>query len=218
MTRRNLEHACVTSTTWVHPKERDHVLFAEMNLMAPSTLLLAGYALLACAHGNPGDNPPKRPEELAAAPGASPSGSPGVIRSTRTSTLARRTGRASPEPRPPVNRIEMVIQTKRSGGKVRCGLYADAGTWLGRRYAFKHTARVDGRRAVCVFDGVPPGRYAASAYHDANDNSKFDRNFLGLPSEDFCFSSGARAGLGPPSFDDADFQFEGGVLRMNAQM
>ena len=116
------------------------------------------------------------------------------------------------------SRIEFVIRTKHSTGPVRCALYDSKKSWLTRRYVFKNTARVFGRLAICVFNDVPAGTYAATGYHDKNDNSKLDRNFLGIPSEDFTFSSGARAGLGPPSFDDADFSYEGGSLRLTGRM
>lgn len=122
------------------------------------------------------------------------------------------------EPPPPVARIEFRIKTKKGKGKVRCGLYSQAKDWLSRRYAFKDTAMVQGRTATCVFEGVPKGTYAASAYHDANNNSKFDKNFLGLPAEDFTFSAGAKAGLGPPKFEDADFVFPGGTLVVTGKM
>lgn len=125
---------------------------------------------------------------------------------------------AAPEPQKPSGRIEFRIRTKHARGPVRCGLYDQKKAWLTEGYVFRATGRVSGRMAVCVFEGVPPGRYAASAYHDENDNGDLDRNFIGLPSEDFCFSSGARAGLGPPSFSDADFHFDGGLLTISGRM
>ncbi|NJK89839.1 MAG: DUF2141 domain-containing protein [Myxococcales bacterium] len=114
--------------------------------------------------------------------------------------------------------VRFEIRTKHNRGKVRCGLYRDEKTWLGKKYAFKDTAVADDFRAVCIFEDVPPGRYAASAYHDEDDDSKFDKNFLGIPTEDFTFSSGARAGLGPPGFDDAAFLHEGGMSIVRGKM
>lgn len=51
--------------------------------------------------------------------------------------------------------------------------------------------------------GVPPGRYAAQAFHDANGNGRTDRNFLGLPTERIGFSHDALKGLSRPRFADA---------------
>jgi uncharacterized protein (DUF2141 family) len=39
--------------------------------------------------------------------------------------------------------------------------------------------------------------------HDANGNGGMDFSLLGLPEETYGFSNGARALLGPPSFDAA---------------
>lgn len=114
--------------------------------------------------------------------------------------------------------IRFRVRTKHAKGPVRCGLYAEKKDWLTKRYVFKDTARVHGRVAVCIFRGVPPGRYAISAYHDKNDDGSLDRNFIGIPTEDFTFSSGAKAGLGPPSFEDADFEYPGGDLELTGRM
>lgn len=122
--------------------------------------------------------------------------------------------RAEPE----AGRVVLRVKTKHAKGPVRCGLYANKDTWLGKKYAFKATAHVKGRVAECVFENVPAGRYAASAYHDKDDDSKLDQGFMGIPTEDFCFSSGASAGLGPPSFDDAAFDFDGSQLVLPAKM
>jgi uncharacterized protein (DUF2141 family) len=53
--------------------------------------------------------------------------------------------------------------------------------------------------------GVPPGTYAAEAYHDENDNRKLDLSFFGLPEEGMGFSRDARMMFGPPRFDAASF-------------
>ncbi len=63
---------------------------------------------------------------------------------------------------------------------------------------------------------VPPGIYAAQAYHDENDNKQIDRNWLGIPKEGLGFSRDAPFHFGPPSFDDAAFQLgpEGGRIAL----
>jgi uncharacterized protein (DUF2141 family) len=52
---------------------------------------------------------------------------------------------------------------------------------------------------------VPPGRYGAQAFHDANGNGKTDRNFLGIPTERIGFSNDALKGLSAPKFVNAAF-------------
>ncbi len=68
-----------------------------------------------------------------------------------------------------------------------------------------------GRAAAAVGDvhvtiaDVPPGTYAAQAFHDENDNGRLDRNMLGLPREAMGFSNNAPMRMGPPRFDAAAF-------------
>ena len=52
---------------------------------------------------------------------------------------------------------------------------------------------------------VPPGDYAAQAFHDENDNGRVDRGFFGIPREGVGFSRDARIVLGPPRWRDAEF-------------
>ena len=54
-------------------------------------------------------------------------------------------------------------------------------------------------------ENVPPGTYAAQAFHDENGNGELDRNILGLPKEAMGFSNDAPMRMGPPRFDSAAF-------------
>jgi uncharacterized protein (DUF2141 family) len=49
---------------------------------------------------------------------------------------------------------------------------------------------------------LPPGKYAVTAFHDANGNEKLDADATGQPTELYGFSNDARAS-GPPAFADA---------------
>ena len=53
--------------------------------------------------------------------------------------------------------------------------------------------------------GVPPGRYAAQAYWDANGNGKADRNFIGMPLELVGFSNDVRVKMARPKFAASAF-------------
>ena len=57
--------------------------------------------------------------------------------------------------------------------------------------------------AVATFHGLAAGRYAVAVYQDLNRNGKFDKNFLGLPTEPYGFSKNARGSFGPPTFEAA---------------
>lgn len=74
------------------------------------------------------------------------------------------------------------------------------------------TARVPAQRGVTalVIRGLPPGRYAAQAYHDKNGNGRVDRMLFGIPTEGVGFSNDAKIMFAPPKFADAAFVFAGG--------
>ena len=49
------------------------------------------------------------------------------------------------------------------------------------------------------------GVYAISLFVDSNCNKIIDKNFLGIPTEQYGFSNNATGFLGSPSFKDASF-------------
>lgn len=49
------------------------------------------------------------------------------------------------------------------------------------------------------------GQYAVSAFHDENNNSVLDKNFLGIPQEKYGFSNDARGTFGPPELREQLF-------------
>jgi len=49
------------------------------------------------------------------------------------------------------------------------------------------------------------GVYAISLFVDSNSNKIIDKNFLGIPTEQYGFSNNATGFLGSPSFKDASF-------------
>ena len=54
-----------------------------------------------------------------------------------------------------------------------------------------------------VVGDLSPGRYAVTAFHDANDNGELDTNLHGIPSEGYGFGNDASAAFGPPSYESA---------------
>lgn len=112
--------------------------------------------------------------------------------------------------------VEFRTSVNGDKGVVRCGLFQASG-WL-KRPIRSAVAKIQAGSALCRFQRVPKGTYGASAFHDENSNGKLDTNFVGLPTEDYCASRNARGTFGPPSFDDAKFEFRGGTKRIEARM
>ena len=54
---------------------------------------------------------------------------------------------------------------------------------------------------------VPPGIYAAAAFHDQDNNEELNKViFIGAPTEPYGFSNNARESFSSPSFEKAKFR------------
>ena len=56
---------------------------------------------------------------------------------------------------------------------------------------------------------LPKGTYAIGIFVDANYNNKMDRNFFGVPKEQYGFSNDAKVSFGPQSFKEVSFNVDG---------
>jgi uncharacterized protein (DUF2141 family) len=78
--------------------------------------------------------------------------------------------------------------------------------------------QISGTAASFEFSDLLPGKYAIAVIHDENYNGELDKNFFGIPKEGYGFSSGAEIKLSAPSFSDAEFLYDGGVLQMSIKL
>ena len=60
---------------------------------------------------------------------------------------------------------------------------------------------------------IPDGEYAIAFFIDANGNKKLDKNFLGIPKEQYGFSNNAMGTLSAPTFEQAKFQVAGNTIQ-----
>ncbi len=97
-----------------------------------------------------------------------------------------------------------VTGVRNDHGKVLVALCTQA-TFLRPHCPWRGSVAAKPGEVLVRIDGVPPGRYAAQAFHDENDNGKLDRTILGLPREAMGFSNDAPMRMGPPRFDAAAF-------------
>ena len=108
------------------------------------------------------------------------------------------------------------IETK---GEMHLAIYDDADV-------FENDNGEKGGAAKGIIDGVieevgtgtatytfelPSGTYAIGIFVDTNYNNEMDRNFFGVPKEQYGFSNDAKGSFGPPSFKDASFTVAGDV-------
>lgn len=104
--------------------------------------------------------------------------------------------------------VKVKTSIRNNKGWVWCSLYASEDGFPNKFKQAKKMvkAKIKSKTAVCVFQDVPPGTYAVSAFHDENDNGEVDTNWIGMPKEGVGASNNAKGSMGPPSFDDAKFK------------
>ncbi len=102
-------------------------------------------------------------------------------------------------------------------GTIKAVLYGpDPETFLvkGKKADKEREPAEKGSMTLCVA-AREKGQYAVAVYHDENDNHKFDRNWIGLPTEGFGFSKDPTLFLAPPSFDEAAFEVNGDLTHID---
>ena len=107
--------------------------------------------------------------------------------------------------------VVIVTGFEADGGTARIRLDATASAFAGgageASFARSTAAPITDGTVVWTVDALPGGTYAASAYHDEDDDGTLDTNLFGAPSEPFGFSNDARARFGRPDFAEAAFRF-----------
>ena len=64
-------------------------------------------------------------------------------------------------------------------------------------------------QSTVTLTGLKPGRYAVQVFYDENGNGKVDRALFGIPKEGVGFSNDAKIKLGPPKWEEAEFDYDG---------
>ena len=85
-------------------------------------------------------------------------------------------------------------------------LYNDAKAFAGKGSPVQcSTVSINNKTAQANFESVAEGTYAVSVIHDANNNKKFDTNFLGIPTEGYGASQNDLPFAAAPKFDANKF-------------
>jgi uncharacterized protein (DUF2141 family) len=107
-----------------------------------------------------------------------------------------------------------------ASGTVKAVLYGpDPKSFLvkGKKADKEREPAQEGTMTLCV--AAPDvGKYAVVVYHDENDNHKFDRNWIGLPTEGFGVSNDPSLFLAPPKFEESSFEVKGDVTHVAVEM
>ncbi|MBT1696529.1 DUF2141 domain-containing protein [Fulvivirgaceae bacterium PWU4] len=99
--------------------------------------------------------------------------------------------------------LEVTVKNIREAkGSVRIALFTNEQDFL-KKAAHAKVVDATGKEIKVVFEGLTPGVYGVSVFHDANGNGTLDKNLMGMPTEGFAFGNNAMGMFGPPSFEKA---------------
>lgn len=114
-----------------------------------------------------------------------------------------------------------ILDIRNSTGKVACALF-ESSVGFPREFlkSATHIAmlEIQDTQARCHFLDIPPGKYALAVIHDENLDGKLATNWLGAPTEGYGFSNDVTAMLSAPSFEAAQFSYEGQNLDMEIRL
>lgn len=69
-----------------------------------------------------------------------------------------------------------------------------------------------------TFNNLPSKTYAVAVFWDDNEDGKLNRNFLGIPTEKFGFSSNPVIKSGPPKFSESAILVVGKNINIQIQL
>ena len=112
-----------------------------------------------------------------------------------------------------------VTDIDKKGGTLRLSLYDQSG-WSKDEDTPVASANVPAvlPETTATLTDIKPGVYAIKLFQDANDNGKFDQNFLGLPLERYGFSRDARPFLSAPALGRAKFTVTDGANEITIRL
>src|SRR5512136_2720824 len=114
-----------------------------------------------------------------------------------------------------------VLNIRNSTGTVDCALFdSPEGFPIEALFSARKVMvmKVRNKEARCDFEEIPRETYALAVFHDENMNGKLDTNWLGIPKEGYAFSNDVKALLAAPSFSDASFQYDGGIIEFTVSL
>ncbi|HZF66174.1 MAG TPA: DUF2141 domain-containing protein [Chitinophagaceae bacterium] len=113
-----------------------------------------------------------------------------------------------------------VMNINNDNGVCRACIFQNHQSFSGNGAPFSCVqAKISNKKAQLIFEKIPEGVYAISVFHDANNNSKFDNNFLGIPKEGYGASRNKLPFASAPRFDENKFLVkENSTTTMNIKL
>lgn len=114
-----------------------------------------------------------------------------------------------------------ITKVKSKDGRVGCSLFSSEEGFPSKsdKAEKRLWAKITSEKVTCTFTSVKPGRYAVAVMHDEDNNGKVNTSMVGRPKEGWGVSNNVPARrFGPPKFEDASFQFEGGEQVLDVRL
>lgn len=108
-----------------------------------------------------------------------------------------------------------VVNLRNDNGSVGFALY-DEDSFMKKPIQAQYIAIQEGKASV-IFDNLKPGIYAVLVFHDENSNGRMDFEENGMPKEDYGMSNNDMS-FGPPTFEQAKFNFTGESLKLEIKL
>lgn len=105
--------------------------------------------------------------------------------------------------------VEVRVSGVTAKGKVNVAV-CDRERFL-KQCVYSASAPAQAGETVVTLKDIPSGTWAVLAYQDENENRELDRNFIGIPKENYGFSRNPVSRFGPPSFEDAAIELREGA-------
>jgi uncharacterized protein (DUF2141 family) len=118
----------------------------------------------------------------------------------------------NPVPDPSLHTLTVVVENvNQDGGNIGVLVFNSTKGWPEDRFAALHDIVVPAHPGSITIKvpGLPEGDYAVAVAHDVNKNHKLDKNFLGVPKEQWGMSNNPHANIKAPSFATAKFSLTG---------
>ncbi len=66
--------------------------------------------------------------------------------------------------------------------------------------------KIRNNQCIILIQDLNPGKYGLKYFHDENNNSKLDMNWIGIPLEGYGFSNNAKGLFRPPAYEKTIFE------------
>jgi uncharacterized protein (DUF2141 family) len=106
--------------------------------------------------------------------------------------------------------VLVITGIRNANGEININIYNKAGGFpKDPAKSLKHfRGKIENGLCTIKIDDLSYGTYAVAIFHDENNNYKIDKAWYGVPTEGIAISNNAQGSIsGPPSFDDAKFNF-----------